>query len=201
MHHGDAGAHAGQTPVTHFRPAATFPICKYTTGFTPFSTRDLRRMPCPCCLLHRALLKEHLHRGITKCKEEIINIKNQLESATTTEEFNNLKTKINGIIEQHRRDTETRKRNKFARDTEDYEQNRVYKWRESYNSGNFTIRSNYRSSTDMSTSGSDYERQPSTNRFLGQRRRPTRRRGPAEERDTHRNMDFNHITRSQNQPH
>ncbi|XP_073399687.1 uncharacterized protein [Dendrobates tinctorius] len=145
------------------------------------------------------LTLEHLHLGITKCKEEISNIETQLASSTTTEEFNNLKTKSNGVIEQHRRDTETRKRNKFVRDTEDYEQNRVYKWRESFNSGNFNTHSNYRSATDISSSGSDYERQTSSSHFLGQRRRSSKRRGPGGGRDPRRNMDFGRITRSQNQ--
>ncbi|XP_073413388.1 uncharacterized protein [Dendrobates tinctorius] len=145
------------------------------------------------------LTLEHLHLGIAKCKEEISNIETQLSSSISTEDFNNLKTKINGVIDQHRRDTETRKRNKFARDTEDYEQNRVYKWRESYNSGNFNAYSNYRSTTDISSSGSDHDKQASYSRFLGQRRRYTKRRGPAGGRDPHRNMDSGRITRSQNQ--
>ncbi|XP_073422087.1 uncharacterized protein [Dendrobates tinctorius] len=143
------------------------------------------------------LTLEHLHLGIAKCKEEISSIETQLSSSISNEDFNNLKTKINGVIEQHRRDIETRKRNKFARDTEDYKQNRVYKWRESYISGNFNFYPNYRSTTDISSSGSDHERQAPSGRFLGQRRRSTKRRGPAGGRDLHRNMDSGRITRSQ----
>ncbi|XP_073418737.1 uncharacterized protein [Dendrobates tinctorius] len=144
------------------------------------------------------LTLEHLHLGIAKCKEEISNIETQLSSSISTEDFNNLKTKINGAIEQHRRDTETRKRNKFARDTDDYERNRVYKWRESYSSGNFNSQSNYRSTTDISSSGSDHDRQGSSSHFLGQRRRTIKRRGPVGGRDIHRNTDLGRITRSQN---
>ncbi|XP_077129924.1 uncharacterized protein LOC143785106 [Ranitomeya variabilis] len=143
---------------------------------------------------------EHLHRGIAQSKERITNIEQQLASSSTPEELQDLKTRINTTIEQHRRDTEARKRSKFIRDADDYEQNKVYKWRDNSISGTFSTRSNYRSTTDISTSGSDQERRerPSTSRFLGRGRRQPRRRGPVEERDGQRNTDFTRITRSQN---
>ncbi|CAJ0945056.1 unnamed protein product, partial [Ranitomeya imitator] len=145
------------------------------------------------------LTLEHLHLGITRSKEQIANIENQLTASSTAEELAELKGKINTVIDQHRRDTEARKRSKFIRDAEDYENKRVYKWRDSFNSGTFSSRSNYRSTTDVSTSGSDQERHdrpPPTGRFLGQGRSKRRRR-PAGERDIQRNTDFMRITRSQ----
>ncbi|XP_077130110.1 uncharacterized protein LOC143785261 [Ranitomeya variabilis] len=68
---------------------------------------------------------EHLHQGITHSKEQAANIERQLTTSTTAEEFHSLQSRVNTAIEQHRRDTEARKRSKFIRDTEDYEHNRV----------------------------------------------------------------------------
>ncbi|XP_077117409.1 uncharacterized protein LOC143773998 [Ranitomeya variabilis] len=146
------------------------------------------------------LTLEHLHQGIVQSKERITNIEQQLASSSTPEELQDLKTRINTTIEQHRRDTEARKRSKFIRDAEDYEQNKVYKWRDNFSSGTFSTRPSYRSTTDISTSGSDQERRerPTGGRFLGRGRRQPRRRGPVEERDGQRNSDFTRITRSQN---
>ncbi|XP_073529607.1 uncharacterized protein [Phyllobates terribilis] len=72
---------------------------------------------------------ENLHNeeqtAITTTKEQIKNIESQLTTSISPEDFQALQSKIQTNIDLHKRDTETRKRNKFARDLEDYEQNRA----------------------------------------------------------------------------
>ncbi|XP_069599348.1 uncharacterized protein [Ranitomeya imitator] len=147
------------------------------------------------------LTVEHLQGAIASSKETIKNIETQLSSAGTAEELDNLKTRIKTVTDQHRRDTENRKRIKFQRDLDDYENNRVYHWLDRSTFRPNTNRSDYHSSNDPSTSGSDTDRRDNfggPSNFLGQRKRrqQPRRRGPAganEKRET----DSYRVTRSQ----
>ncbi|XP_073508209.1 uncharacterized protein [Phyllobates terribilis] len=140
-------------------------------------------------------------KEIVISKEQISNIESQLTSTTSAEELSSLKIKVNQNLEQHRRDTENRKRLKFIRDTEDYQKNRVYKWRDFS-----TIKHGPgypgRSSTDLSSSGSETDRrdQPSTSthHFLGYRKKYNRRGGGrGEAAPTGGDRNFTRVTRSQ----
>ncbi|XP_073537251.1 uncharacterized protein [Phyllobates terribilis] len=132
--------------------------------------------------LYRPLLKYthfHILKEINASKEQISSIESQLASTISTEELNSLKTKVNQNLEQHRRDTENRKRLKFIRDAEDYQRDRVYKWRD-FSSTRRGPGQLGHSSTDLSSSGSELDRpdHPSTStHFLGFRKKYNRRRG------------------------
>ncbi|CAJ0933467.1 unnamed protein product [Ranitomeya imitator] len=133
----------------------------------------------------------HLHNS-----EKIKSIEAQLSTTGTPEELTSLKTEIQDRINRHKRDIETIKRNKFARDAEDYRNNRVYRWQDS--SWRINTRGTQPISSDVSTSGSDHEQGSSSTilppSFLGPRRYP--RRKPDGDRDPRRNQELNRITRS-----
>ncbi|XP_073437750.1 uncharacterized protein [Dendrobates tinctorius] len=143
------------------------------------------------------LTVEHLQTSINKSRDSIKNIESQLASSSTSEELTTLKDKLKGIIDQHKRDTEQRKRIKFQRDTEDYNNNRVYHWRYNTTSRSNSSRFEQQSSNDPSTSGSETDRREyRSSYFLDQRRRRPRRRGFVAANEG-RNLDTNRITRSQ----
>ncbi|CAJ0927190.1 unnamed protein product [Ranitomeya imitator] len=104
------------------------------------------------------LTVEHLQRAIASSKDTIKNIETQLSSSSTAEELEALKIRIKTVTDQHRRDTESRKRTKFQRDSDDYENNRVYRWQDKSTFYPNTTRSDFHSSIDLSTSGSETER-------------------------------------------
>ncbi|CAJ0947764.1 unnamed protein product [Ranitomeya imitator] len=143
------------------------------------------------------LTVEFLHKKIEANAAEIRNIETQLSSAGTSEELNALKVQIQTRVDQHKKDTENRKRSKFTRDTIDYEQNQVYRWHNNSSTRRPSPR-NPRSSTDFSTSGSDAERDtPLTSQapFLGQRHGfPQRKRGGGNTRND--DTDRIRVTRS-----
>ncbi|XP_073500286.1 uncharacterized protein [Phyllobates terribilis] len=137
--------------------------------------------------------------AITTTKEQIKNIESQLTTSISPEDLQTLQSKIQTNIDLHKRDTETRKRNKFARDLQDYEQNRVYRWRDNPSTNKYTHRT-AKSSTDYTSSGSDMDQRQSTIQsvpFLGQTRRRPNRRRRGEAIGTRGNLDFTRITRSQ----
>ncbi|XP_069611862.1 uncharacterized protein [Ranitomeya imitator] len=153
-----------------------------------------------CSLDLITLTIEHLQKEIEASSERVKAIEIQLSSTGTPEELNQLKSEIKTKTEQHRRDIENRKRLKFARDTEDYEAKRVYRWQDNYSSSRSNVRTGHRSSTDYSTSGSEQDRSssiPSTSRFLGPRTQRGRKRGRGGVRDFGRDTDLTRITRSQ----
>ncbi|XP_069590110.1 uncharacterized protein [Ranitomeya imitator] len=136
------------------------------------------------------LTLENLHKAIDSNAARIKSIETQLTTTGTAEEVSSLRAQIQERIDLHKRDTENRKRNKFSRDTIDYETNQVYRWQDSTSSSRRQPPRNHRSSTDYSTSGSEPERSsnPSTSAssFLGPRRRFPKRRpdGANQRRDT-----------------
>ncbi|CAJ0940256.1 unnamed protein product [Ranitomeya imitator] len=135
-------------------------------------------------------------RAISDNAEKIKAIDLQLSTTGTPEELSTLKTEIQDRIARHKKDIEARKRNKFARDAEDYKSNKVYRWQD--NSRRMNTRPNQHTSSDLSTSGSDHEAGSSTTvstlPFLGQRRYPTRRRDG--DRNIRRNQDNYRTTQS-----
>ncbi|XP_077123729.1 uncharacterized protein LOC143781064 [Ranitomeya variabilis] len=147
------------------------------------------------------LTVEHLQSAITQSSDTIKNIESQLASSSTAEELGTLKARVQTVIEQHKRDTENRKRIKFQRDLEDYDNNRVYHWRNNLVPRSDPPRYNQYSSNEASTSGSDTDRRDNrtntTRHFLDQRKRYPRRKGPVGASGG-RNPDFYRVTRSQN---
>ncbi|CAJ0954911.1 unnamed protein product [Ranitomeya imitator] len=106
------------------------------------------------------LTVEFLQRAISDNAEKIKAIELQLSTTGTPKELSTLKTEIQERIARHKKDIETRKRNKFARDAEDYKSNKVYRWQD--NSRRTNIRQNHHTSSDLSTSGSGHEAGSST---------------------------------------
>ncbi|CAJ0947654.1 unnamed protein product [Ranitomeya imitator] len=148
------------------------------------------------------LTVEHLQKAIASSKDIIKNIETQLSSSSTVEELEALKTRLKTVTDQHRRDTEYRKRSKFQRDADDYQNNRVYRWQDRTTFQSNTTKSDFHSSIDLSTSGSESDRRnnPSgSNAFLGQRRRrqPQQRRRGRGGVNEGRDADFYRVTRSQ----
>ncbi|CAJ0931797.1 unnamed protein product [Ranitomeya imitator] len=120
---------------------------------------------------------------------------------STAEELDALKIRIKTITDQHRRDTESRKRTKFQRDLDDYENNRVYRWQDKSTLYPNTTRSDFHSSIDLSTSGSETDRRdnPEWIQYFFRPAKTTtttkkKRLGGANER---RDADFYRVTRSQ----
>ncbi|XP_069582920.1 uncharacterized protein [Ranitomeya imitator] len=74
----------------------------------------------------------HIYWGeaIKETEEKIVTIETQLTSTLTSSEFNTLKNKVDSILSSHQKTLEERKRTKFQRDTEDYLNNKVYRWDE-----------------------------------------------------------------------
>ncbi|CAJ0933463.1 unnamed protein product [Ranitomeya imitator] len=79
-----------------------------------------------CSLDLITLTVEHLQRALSNNSEKIKSIEAQLSTTGTPEELTSLKTEIQDRINRHKRDIETIKRNKFARDAEDYRNNRAH---------------------------------------------------------------------------
>ncbi|CAJ0933473.1 unnamed protein product, partial [Ranitomeya imitator] len=161
---------------------------KLSSDFLSIPPREIRDLI--------TLTVEHLQRALSNNSEKIKSIEAQLSTTGTPEELTSLKTEIQDRINRHKRDIETIKRNKFARDAEDYRNNRVYRWQDS--SWRINTRGTQPISSDVSTSGSDHEQGSSSTilppSFLGPRRYP--RRKPDGDRDPRRNQELNRITRS-----
>ncbi|XP_056407685.1 uncharacterized protein LOC130302423 [Hyla sarda] len=120
---------------------------------------------------------EQLQETTATIKSEISTIEQQLKDTLKTEDFANLKESLTTQIDTYRKELEQRKRKKYLRDTEDYLQNKVYRWRDTSFRGFYRPQQggDYRSSS----SGSDYP----TSSYRGSRpnfrRRPRRGRADA----------------------
>ncbi|CAJ0928451.1 unnamed protein product [Ranitomeya imitator] len=73
----------------------------------------------------------------------------------TSDDFQSFKTKLTSTLLQHRQESEQKKRQKFLRDAEDYRNNRVYRWKDSFSTGSYRPR---RIPSDSTYSSSDNER-------------------------------------------
>ncbi|XP_077142113.1 uncharacterized protein LOC143806065 [Ranitomeya variabilis] len=81
------------------------------------------------CSLDIILLTiEYLQEAIKETEVKITNIEAQLTTTLNDTEFTTLKNKVDSILSSHQKNLEERKRAKFQRDTEDYLNNRVYRW-------------------------------------------------------------------------
>ncbi|XP_077137757.1 uncharacterized protein LOC143803880 [Ranitomeya variabilis] len=73
---------------------------------------------------------EFLQEAIKETEDKVATIETQLTSTLSSSEFNTLKSKVDSILASHQKTLEERKRTKFQRDTEDYLNNKVYRWDE-----------------------------------------------------------------------
>ncbi|CAJ0931129.1 unnamed protein product, partial [Ranitomeya imitator] len=130
-----------------------------------------------CSLDLMTLTLDYLHKEVKTSQDKLQSIETQLKDTSSKEEFESIKSRMKDNLEVYRLETEKRKRQKFIRDTQDYLQNRVYRWRGSTTS----YRYNYRGSRftgGSSTSSSDNERTDIQRApFLGTDRRFNRRKG------------------------
>ncbi|CAJ0930511.1 unnamed protein product [Ranitomeya imitator] len=104
---------------------------------------------------------DFLQKEISDLKTKISSTEQQLKSTSSPEDFKSLKDKVDKTISDLRDSLQSRKRNKFLRDTEDCKNNQVYRWQFSNYSRN--RRSTRRDYSPLSTS-SDTTPKPSIQR-------------------------------------
>ncbi|XP_056386270.1 uncharacterized protein LOC130282253 [Hyla sarda] len=129
------------------------------------------------------LTVDFLQKEITLIQEKIATIETQLNSSLSPEDLSKLKEKVSTTLESHKKESERKKRDKFVRDTEDYLQNRVYRWQEFFPPprGYHSRRGISQDTFSSSSEGNNFSQ--SRGRFLA-RRRPRRRGGEAAGTDT-----------------
>ncbi|CAJ0952547.1 unnamed protein product [Ranitomeya imitator] len=126
------------------------------------------------------LTLDTLQKSITSVREKVQSTEIQLSTSMTSDGFQSFKTKLTSTLSQHRQDSEQKKRLKFLRNAEDYRNNRVYRWKDSFSTGSYRPR---RTPSDSTYSSSDNEK--FSNRrgpFLNRKKRqsPRRRQGGAD---------------------
>ncbi|CAJ0958171.1 unnamed protein product [Ranitomeya imitator] len=85
-----------------------------------------------------ALTLDHLNKEIKVSQDKVSNVETQLKDSLSKDEFDTIKNRTKENVDNFKKETEKRKRQKFIRDTQDYLQKRVYKWQYS------SFRPNYR---------------------------------------------------------
>ncbi|XP_077116893.1 uncharacterized protein LOC143781184 [Ranitomeya variabilis] len=111
------------------------------------------------CSLDIILLTiDSLYTAISETEKKVSAIEEQLTSTLSTTDWQTLKSKTDKIIEDNRKSLQEKKRAKFQRDSDDYQQDRVYRWNNSpsggYRRGNYGNRrtDSYSSDSEGSTS-------------------------------------------------
>ncbi|XP_077111244.1 uncharacterized protein LOC143767108 [Ranitomeya variabilis] len=136
-----------------------------------------KRILNKCSLDIIILTIEFLQKAIIETKQNIQNIETQLSSTLSSTEWSTLKTKTEKTLAEHQKVLQERKRAKFQRDTDDYANNRVYKWTDSSTSTRrqprYPRRDGYYSSGSDSSTNSNYNRR----HFLSKGRRGGRHEG------------------------
>lgn len=134
-----------------------------------------------CSLDLMILTIEFLQQSIEEKTKQLQVIEEQLTATLKSDDWKIAKEKVQKSSEDYRRNTELRKRQKFLRDTEDYQYKRVYRWQEGHQMGRNQDR--YRYEYGSGSSGSDSAGSAYGPYFLGpgrpRGRRPTRARGGA----------------------
>ncbi|XP_073511475.1 uncharacterized protein [Phyllobates terribilis] len=131
----------------HLRPTLFSDDLAFCDGFEQIINK---------CSLDLILLTiDRLQKAITDLGTEINNIETQLSTCLKVDELTALKDSLNISMDNFRKDLQERKRRKFARDTEDYLMNKVYKWRDPAFGYEKYSRTFFRSSQYSSDSGSD----------------------------------------------
>ncbi|CAJ0958461.1 unnamed protein product [Ranitomeya imitator] len=108
-----------------------------------------------CSMDLMALTLDHLNKEIKVSQDKVSNVETQLKDSLSKDEFDTIKNRTKENVDNFKKETEKRKRQKFIRDTQDYLQKRVYKWQYSSFRPNYR---NYRSTDGSSVSSSDNER-------------------------------------------
>ncbi|CAJ0922348.1 unnamed protein product [Ranitomeya imitator] len=102
-----------------------------------------------------ALTLDHLNKEIKVSQDKVSNVETQLKDSLSKDEFDTIKNRTKENVDNFKKETEKRKRQKLTRDTQDYLEKRVYKWQYSSFRPNYR---NYRSTDGSSVSSSDNER-------------------------------------------
>ncbi|CAJ0940523.1 unnamed protein product [Ranitomeya imitator] len=127
-----------------------------------------------CSVDLMTLTLDQLNKEIKNSQDKVSSIETQLKDSLSKDEFDLVKTRTKENVDNFRKETEKRKRQKFIRDTQDYLHKRVYRWQ------NPSFRPNYRGyryTDGSSASSSDNERMDFQRSFLGQGRRYNTRKG------------------------
>ncbi|XP_071969603.1 uncharacterized protein [Engystomops pustulosus] len=133
------------------------------------------------------LTVETLQAKITETSNLLKSIEQQLSSSLPPDDWTKLKDKVDQTISEFRVETENKKRTKFLRDTEDYQQKRVYKWQDSNFQG---YRQRRRSQRRSSSSSGDRSNDSRQRRFLGHGRpTPSYQHQDPQTQDTHDQRD------------
>ncbi|XP_044135048.1 uncharacterized protein LOC122927348 [Bufo gargarizans] len=116
----------------------------------------------------------YLQKSIISIKESITAAEQQLRATLAPEALTQLQDRLTSTLTNHRKESEAAKRIFFLRDSEDYRNNRVYRWQESYFS------QNRRRSSSQASSGSSTDTNMESSRstgFLGRRSQGRNRYG------------------------
>ncbi|OCT95143.1 hypothetical protein XELAEV_18012827mg [Xenopus laevis] len=81
-----------------------------------------------CSLDIITLTIEYIQKELLTVAEQVSNLETQLAQTANQEELSNTKARLEESILRFRLETETRKREKFLRDAEDYTSGRIYRW-------------------------------------------------------------------------
>ncbi|CAJ0961482.1 unnamed protein product, partial [Ranitomeya imitator] len=128
-----------------------------------------------CSLDIIILTIEYLQKAIVETKQNIQSIETQLSTTLSSAEWTTLKTKTDKALAEHQKVLQDRKRQKFQRDSEDYINNRVYKWTDS--STTTWRRPRYPRRNGSYSSESDSSTQSGRQRFLSKNRRGGQHQG------------------------
>ncbi|OCT55765.1 hypothetical protein XELAEV_18004247mg, partial [Xenopus laevis] len=81
-----------------------------------------------CSLDIITLTIEQIQKELLTVSEQVSTLETQITQISSQEEWAETKSQIESISERFRLELETRKRDKFLRDAEDYNSGRVYRW-------------------------------------------------------------------------
>ncbi|CAJ0935756.1 unnamed protein product [Ranitomeya imitator] len=133
-----------------------------------------------CSLDIIVLTVEYLQKAIAETKQNIQTIETQLTATLSSAEWTTLKEKTEKALAEHRKNLQERKRQKFQRDSEDYSNNRVYKWTDSSTTRNPWRRPRFPRNNGSFSSGSDSSTTSGRQHFLAKGRRGGYRHGDAQ---------------------
>ncbi|OCT57610.1 hypothetical protein XELAEV_18003254mg [Xenopus laevis] len=128
-----------------------------------------------CSLDLELALMERIQKELPTCVEKKAVLEQELQNTEAAEKFEVGRSKLQSSLRQFQDEVEMRKRQKFQRDSTDYESGRVYRWARTENSGR-QWRGNFRGNPrgekeprNMATAarGSDTDSSSTSLDFLG----------------------------------
>ncbi|KAM4016177.1 uncharacterized protein ACNLHF_002625 isoform 1-T2 [Anomaloglossus baeobatrachus] len=128
------------------------------------------------CSMDIILTIEFLQKEIQQITDSILSTEEQLKQSLSASDLDQLKAKTNDFITNFRTNLETKKRQKFFRDQEDYTKGTVYRWR-SGDGSRFQCPYRFGGYASTSDSDGDYGSPRQQQSFLEPRRPPTRKPG------------------------